>query len=45
MRKQFTTSLDSEIITALKIQAIKENCDPCQIIEKLLREYLAKQVE
>lgn len=43
MRKQFTTSLDSDN-AGVKF-GIKENCDPCQIIEKLLREYLAKQVE
>ena len=42
MRKQFTTSLDEYAIKELKVQAIKEGCKPCDILEKVLIKYLAE---
>jgi len=39
-RKKFTTTLDEELIKAVKIKAIKQNTDVSVIIEKLLLEYL-----
>lgn len=46
MRVKFTTSIESELITAIKIQAIKENTDVNRILEKLISQYLGmKSVE
>ncbi|MCH5584475.1 DUF6364 family protein [Shimazuella sp. AN120528] len=38
-RKKFTTTLDSELIQQLKMQAVKENTDASKIIERLLKNY------
>ena len=43
MRVKFTTTLDSEILKELKIQAVKEGTDVSKILEKLMVEYLEKQ--
>ena len=43
MRVKFTTTLDSEILKELKIQAAKEGTDVSKILEKLMAEYLKKQ--
>ena len=40
MRVKFTTTLDSEILKKLKIQAVKEKTDVSKILEKLITEYL-----
>lgn len=40
MRKKFTTTIDSEVLQAIKIQAVKENTDVSKLIEKLMVEYL-----
>ena len=40
MRKKFTTTLDEDLIKAMKIKAIEENTDISIIIEKLFTEYL-----
>lgn len=45
MRVKFTTTLDEEVVQALKIQAIKEKTDASKIIEKLLQEYLEQKEE
>lgn len=42
MKKKFTTTLDSEIIQQIKIQAIKENTSVAALIEKLIKSYLNK---
>ena len=43
MRVKFTTTLDSEILKKLKIQAVEEGTDVSKILEKLMIEYLEKQ--
>ena len=43
MRVKFTTTLDSEILKELKIQAVKEGTDVSKILEKLMVEYIEKQ--
>ena len=43
MRVKFTTTLDSEILKELKIQAIQEGTDVSKILEKLSIEYLKKK--
>lgn len=45
MRSKFTTTLDNELIKAIKVQAIKENTDVSKILEKLIMEYLNKKKE
>ena len=40
MRSKFTTTLDSELLKAIKVQAIKENTDVSKILEKLIADYL-----
>jgi hypothetical protein len=40
MRVKFTTSLDSELVEKIKIQAIIEKTDVSKILEKLITEYL-----
>lgn len=40
MKYKFTTTLDKELIDALKIQAIKENRSAANIIEELIKSYL-----
>ena len=41
-RKKFTTTLDEDLIKAMKIKAIEQNTDVSVIIEKLFIEYLKK---
>jgi ribosomal protein L35AE/L33A len=45
VRVKFTTTLDEDVIQALKIRAIKEKTDASKIIEKLLCEYLDQKKE
>lgn len=40
MRSKFTTTLDNELIKAIKVQAIKENTNVSKILEKLIKDYL-----
>lgn len=40
MKHKFTTTLDKELVDALKIQAIKENRSAANIIEELVKSYL-----
>lgn len=42
MRVKFTTSIEKELVDAIKIQAIKEGTDVNKILEKLIIEYLQK---
>ena len=39
-KAKFTTTLDSEIIELIKIQAIKEKCSVASLLERLIRQYL-----
>ncbi len=39
-RENFTTTLDSELLEKLRIQAIKEKRNINDILEQLIREYL-----
>ena len=42
----FQTTLNKQLLDQIKIQAIKENCNVNDILEKLIKEYLnSKQVE
>lgn len=43
MKQKFTTTIDKQLVTQLKIQAIKEHRSAGKIIEELIRQYLAKQ--
>lgn len=43
MKKKFTTTLDEELIKKAKIKAIEENISVAELIEKLLKDYLAKK--
>ena len=43
MRVKFTTTLDSEILKELKIQAVQEGTDVSKILENLTIEYLKKK--
>ena len=36
----FQTTLNKQLLDQLKIQAIKENCNVNDILEKLIKEYL-----
>jgi len=40
MRVKFTTTLDSELLEKVKIQAIKEKTDVSKIFERLIEQYL-----
>ena len=40
MKKEFTTTLDDELIKKAKIKAIEENISVAELIEKLINEYL-----
>lgn len=40
MRIKFTTTIDSELLEKIKIQAIKEKTDVSKILEILIKEYL-----
>lgn len=44
-RKKFTTTLDTDIINAIKIKAIHEGTDVSKLLEKLILEYLSKSDE
>lgn len=39
-RKKFTTTLDEELIKAIKVKAIGENTDVSKLLEKLIKDYL-----
>lgn len=39
-RKKFTTTLDEDLITKIKIQAINEKTDVSKLLEKLIVKYL-----
>lgn len=39
-RKRFTTTVDEELLTALKILAIKINKNVNEILEELIKDYL-----
>lgn len=43
MKKKFTTSIESELLKKIKIQAIKENRSVSSILEQLIKEYTEKQ--
>ena len=43
MKKKFTTTIDEDLLKAIKIQAIKEGRSVSDIIEDLLRQYLDKK--
>ena len=43
MRKNFTTTLDEQLITKIKIKAIEENTDVSKLLEKLIFEYLKSE--
>lgn len=43
MKKKFTTTLDEELIKQAKIKAIEENISVAELIEKLLKDYIAKK--
>ncbi|MDN7145168.1 ribbon-helix-helix protein, CopG family [Liquorilactobacillus mali] len=40
MKKKFTTTLDSELIKAIKIKAIEENKSVATLLEEMIKEYL-----
>lgn len=40
MKKKFTTTLDSELIKAIKIKAIEENKSVATLLEEMIEEYL-----
>lgn len=42
MKKKFTTTLDSELIKAIKIKAIEENKSVATLLEEMIKEYLSK---
>ena len=42
-RKKFTTTLDENLIKAIKVKAIEQNTDVSVIIEKLFIEYLERR--
>ena len=39
-RKKFTTTLDEDLISKIKIQAINEKTDVSKLLEKLIVKYL-----
>lgn len=43
MRKKFTTTLDEQLISKIKIKAIEENTDVSKLLEKLISEYLKSE--
>ena len=45
MRKKFTTTLDEQLITKIKIKAIEENTDVSKLLEKLILKYLKSENE
>jgi len=43
MRVKFTTTLDSELLEKIKIQAIKERTDVSKIFERLIEQYFREK--
>lgn len=43
MKKKFTTTIEEEIIKAAKIKAIEEGVSVADLIEKLLKDYIANK--
>ena len=41
-KKKFTTTLDSDLIQQIKIQAVKENTSVASLLEMLMKDYLKK---
>lgn len=44
-RKKFTTTLNEELIKAIKIKAIEENTDVSKLIEKMIEIYLKSSIK
>lgn len=42
---KFTTTLEEEIVQAIKIQAIREKTSVAKLIEKLISEYLKDKTD
>jgi hypothetical protein len=42
MRQKLTLSVESELVTEMKLQAVRENTDVSTITEKLYEEYLKR---
>ncbi|WP_195245002.1 hypothetical protein [Clostridium celatum] len=42
-RKKFTTTLDEDLISKIKIQAINEKTDVSKLLEKLIINYLEEK--
>lgn len=40
VRKKFTTTIDEDILKAVKIQAVNEDTSVAQLLERLINEYL-----
>lgn len=45
VRKRFATTVDEELLTALKILAIKRNKNVNEILEELIKDYLDQMEE
>ena len=43
MKVKFTTTIDSEILKQIKIEAIQTNKSVSQILEQLIKDFLSKQ--
>lgn len=43
MKKKFTTSIESELLKIIKIQAIKEGRSVSAILEELIEKYIASK--
>lgn len=41
-KKKFTTTVDDELLEQIKIQSIKEKRSVSDLLEELIRDYLAK---
>ncbi len=41
-KKKFTTTVDEELLEQIKIQSIKEKRSVSDLLEELIRDYLAK---
>lgn len=44
-RQKFTTTIDSELLERIKIQAIKEKCSVAALLERLINDYLSSNPE
>lgn len=40
-RQKFTTTIDSELLEQIKIQAIKKKCSVAALLERLINDYLS----